>query len=243
MIKLFIAFIIALLPTLSLAQSIPFPGPGSGNTAFTPAAAIALTDNDAQEAAQTVFTFTSKAAGAAASNRYLLAAISGRSGSTATDITSVTIGGIAATNVIRVFGAGSGSGENVTAIYIAAVPTGTTATVVVTFNVNFARCSVSLYRAVDLVSSTATATASSLVANPTGTFNVSAGGFAIGAAYTQATSSFTWTNLTENVDTTTNFTNTYTAASSNFATAQTSLAITATPASSVAPTGVFAAFR
>lgn len=247
--KIWLALLLALAPVRdALARSAVNQVSAqkvSNNKGGTTAAVatVSFTDNEAQESVLSTFTFSNKSIGAAAGGRHVLVAISGRSGSTSTDITSVTIGGVTATSVIRIFNAGSGSGENVTAIYMAPLLTGTTASIVVTFNVAFARASVSVYRVVGLTSATATATGSSTASNPTASLNISAGGFAVGSCYSQSTSSFTWTNLTESVDSTTNFTNTYTAAAANFAAAQTSLALTCTPASGTAPVGVFAAFK
>lgn len=245
---LLLALLLALAPVgdalaRSAVNRVSAQTVSSNHVGTTNVATVAFTDNEAQESPLSTFTFPDMAIGAVAGGRHVLVAISGRSGNTSTNITSVTIGGITATSVIRAFRGGSGSGENLTAIYIAPVPTGTTATIVVNFNVAFARASVSVYRVVGLMSATATATGNSTATNPTASLNISAGGFAVGSCYSESMTSFTWTNLTESVDSTTNFNNTYTAAAANFAAAQTGLALTCTPASSLAPAGVFAAFK
>lgn len=77
-------------------------------------------------------TFTSQAIGAAASNRTVVVGVTGQSWGTSTGITSVTIGGVSATQIVNQnFVAASNSGA---AIWSAIVPTGTTATIVVVFN-------------------------------------------------------------------------------------------------------------
>lgn len=198
----------------------------------------------AQEVITATNTFNGVSFGTASSDRYIIVGILARSGSTSTTISSVTIGGVAATAVTTLVIPGSGSGENLASIYIAAVPTGTTGTVTVVSNNSMARLAIVVWSATGLDSATAVATGTSSAAAPTASLAVRYGGFAVGVSYSQSTTSATWAGISENVDTTTNFSNTYTGASlGQFAAAQASLTMTATWASGTAPVGAFASFR
>lgn len=83
--------------------------------------------------------------GAAASGRYVIAAIAWRSAGTTNDISSVTIGGVTATSLERARNTGGG---NLSAcdLFIAAVPTGTTGEVVVNTTETAVRLGVAVYR-------------------------------------------------------------------------------------------------
>lgn len=204
-------------------------------------ATIVYTDHAEDTSDATTYTFTTRAIGTAATNRYVVAAI-GLANSPVPTISSVTIGGVSATLVVQT----TGTFER-TAFWIAAVPTGTTATVVVNCAASI-RCSIGLWALYDLNSATATDTDSS--ASSTGTVNldISAGGVAIGYSntFTSATArTFTWTNLTEGFDVAYDGNNqSVTGASAAFAAAQTGLALTSTPSAGVtSATHIFASFR
>src|SRR5262245_40368654 len=95
---------------------------------------FAFTDSESQNPGvlQSVWTFTNKASGSAAADRYGLVSVLNQSTAPAFNIT-VTVGGISATDVL--------DGR----FWLALVPTGTTATIVVTFpgNINF--CGIGVY--------------------------------------------------------------------------------------------------
>lgn len=213
-----------------------------------PDASISYRTTETQDSAATTYTFTSKDIGTAATGRRIIVGVIG-SGAASRTISSVTVGGNAATAINFVEGSGTGAFLQ-SAIYIIQVDAGTTATVVVTFSAGNNRCSVGIWAAYDLQSSTATATGTS-VANPqTASLNISAGGIAIGVANgfdNNALTGYSWTNLTENFDGL--FASNqiaHSGASAAFVTAQTSLALTATPQGAPSfDTGaaVFAAFR
>jgi hypothetical protein len=101
-----------------------FPG---GSTVSVAPATITFTDSSIDATARTVYTFTSQAFGTASTDRKILVAVAAHRAPTS--VTSVTIGGVSATNIIT---QGRGS-AGVVALYLAAVPTGTTGSVVITF--------------------------------------------------------------------------------------------------------------
>lgn len=209
-----------------------------------PAAMVTYQATASQEVATATNTFAGMALGTAAANRYIIVGVTGRTGSTGTTFTSVTVGGITASAVVtRVVAGDLANGENFAGLFIATVPTGATGSVVIVTNNVMVRMGVVVWSAVNLSSATATATGSSSASAPTASLNVAAGGFALGAAYSQSATTTTWAGITEVVDTQITAANTYTGASSNFAAAQTSLAMTATFAAGAAPAGAFAAFR
>lgn len=91
------------------------------------------------------YTFSGLAIGAADSERLVLVGVFGSSGA-GTDIDSVTIGGVAASLVVK--RVNSESDIQMAGLYIAAVPTGTTADVVVNFNGGKLRAGVGVWRLV-----------------------------------------------------------------------------------------------
>lgn len=148
------------------------------------------------------FSFSAQNLGTASSDRYIIVAVTSKmSGTTATTISSVTVGGIAAT--IAVQRQNGISNSTIAGLAIAAVPSGTSGTVAVSFTNSQVRCGIALYRATGLTSATATATASSTAAAPTSGSMTISGGYAIGAVGVSgdATTSTAWTNGTENYDT------------------------------------------
>jgi hypothetical protein len=119
------------------------------------------------------------------------------------------------------------------AFWIAAVPSGTTATIAITLGTSSDRCVIDVYRITGLKSTTATdtATANNDAASAltlTG-LDVLSGGCIIAAANTGISTSFTWSGtagLVEDSDHVTELT--VSAASAKFAAAQTGLTATAT---------------
>lgn len=143
--------------------------------------------------------FTGMTIGAAPTGgetRHVVAAI-GLMHNSAGSINSVTIGGISATLVVGIDSGTGTSGAGV-ALYIAAVPTGTTATVVVTYTGG-----TSLGAATFILRNrtVTTATSSSTAQSPSLNLNISTGGAAIGVSMVRDGTVSTWTGLTENFDT------------------------------------------
>lgn len=105
------------------------------------------TSNSIDRASSTTsFTFTSQSIGVANANRVIIVCVSGfRAGATLGTLTGVSIGGITATRIYNsLFTASSRS-----SIWAAVVPSGTTATVVVSHGAA-TTCGISIYRLVTL---------------------------------------------------------------------------------------------
>jgi hypothetical protein len=84
--------------------------------------------------------------GAASANRLVIAGVTSRFGTTGATATSCTIGGVAATKVDEVINI-TGGAETIQTIWVAAVPTGTTATVSAVFSTTMIRASCDLWTA------------------------------------------------------------------------------------------------
>lgn len=93
------------------------------------------------------YTFSGMSFGATATGRRILVTITGEDASVGgtQSISSVTIGGITATQLVAIADTGFSNGANA-AIYMASVPSGTSGTVVVTFTGNMWTCAISVYR-------------------------------------------------------------------------------------------------
>lgn len=182
------------------------------------------------------YTFAAQNFGAAATNRYIIAVINmdGTDG-----VTSVTIGGVAATVVAT---AVTGS-LYVSSIAIALVPTGATGDVVIDPLASGTQCQVSLYRATNLVSATPIATTTSSSSNPTLNINVQAGGFAVaGGINNNGGAGVSWSGLTENLELSSE-SRTLTTASIKTATTESPKSISATFVSASTCAAVAASFK
>lgn len=185
----------------------------------------------------TTYTFSSQNLGAADSGRYIVVGIGARS-TGLLNVSSVTVAGVSATEVIQ---QRSANNQNVTALYIAAVPTGTSGDVVVTLSAGALRCSISLVRLVTIDSATAVDTASSTASPPSGSMSCGDGGVIIGIALSQTLTTTTWSGITEDYDAQ-NEAITVTMGRDEFVSAQTGLTVTATFSSSSGETGVWASW-
>lgn len=143
------------------------------------------------------YSFASVGLGTAAADRYIVVAANTRKGDADPDITSVTVAGVSATEVVQSAGTRGRSG-----LWIAAVPTGTSDTVVVATSTNGRGCTIFVYTLTGLTSSTATSTnsnsgsASSLGASLT----ASAGGIIIATACSLNNTDISWTNAVEDLE-------------------------------------------
>lgn len=186
------------------------------------------------------YSFSSLSIGTAASDRYVIAAILIAAGTVPT-ITSATIGGVAAT---ALFSATSSFTRS--SFYIAAVPTGTTATLAFSLSSGAARAAGAVWSVTGLISATPSATAMSNASTGAASLVVGGGGFVIGASNSYAggaTHSYTWAGITEQFDTYVDSNEAFSGASSSFDSTQ-SVSVTATP--SVATSDavhIFAAWR
>lgn len=212
--------------------------------AFNASAAITFSFQavDPDPANTATYTFASMDFGAADSDRCLIVTFTGRKGGAATTISGVTIGGVTATEIVQY--SNSDSNSDISGLYSAIVPTGTSGDVVVSLNDTLVRATGALYRAVGVDSCTTPYDFDSDgSADPTTSLNVPAGGFAVAAALSNSNSSATWTGLTEDFDGTLESFVTYTGASEEFVSEQVGLTITADFASSgTTPVAVFASW-
>lgn len=147
-----------------------------------------------------VYTYTNHATGTAAADRATIIGIASEDSTTVFDVSSVTVGGNAAAEVVDQ----GGSLSLNTAIYIISNTSGTTATIVVNLSEAITSNTVCVWAAYGLNSLTAVGT-NSTSGSGTHTLDVSAtgGGVAVGIA-SQASNvpTSTWTGLAEGADTT-----------------------------------------
>lgn len=152
---------------------------------------------------QSTYTFTGVNFGAVSTRRHIIVAFGFGAGSLGASLAppTMTIGGVSATAVIDL---GATSGTSGRPLWIAAVPTGTTGTIVVTRASGMTYGIIEVWTAYDLISATPVHTVAGTLANPsTGNLTTSSGGIAVGMASAAAAGGgFTWTNLTENDDAT-----------------------------------------
>lgn len=200
--KRFAVAAIALLLTAAqvLAQALPFPGPGAAlgpSLTFT----ASVTQTAGAGGVATGRTYTGVAIGTAAANRTVIVADGFRDAGNC-PLSSMTIGGISATRVAQ--NVNSVTNTTITSIWVAAVPTGTTATIVTVYCASTDSAEgLGVYAAYGLNSSTPTATSgSSSSTAPSLNLNVSAGGMVIAVAWAlgQSQPMCSWTGVTSDYD-------------------------------------------
>lgn len=162
------------------------------------AASVTFLQTAADTASAITYTFSSQNFGTASGDRLLVCAFSAKGG-TSTALTSLTIGGVTASLVASA--AGATVDDNIVALYVAAVPTGTSGSVVATLNgTNAARAHIALWAITG-------ANATPHDTDSKNGFSVSvdtpANGASIVAYVTQSTTAKTWTGGTERYDDTT----------------------------------------
>jgi hypothetical protein len=226
----------------ALADLARFAGDAALAAAFMPglrvfpgtisaAASAVFTANAASATTSLAYSFSSLNFSTASADRHILIGTAGQAGS-ATTVSTVTIGGVSASEVFSV-----ASSTVRVAFWIAAVPTGTSGTVAITWAAQRARCAVIVWALTGLLSTTAVDTGSE-VNSGTSALNdnvdINAGGVCLAMAYDGGTGSrnWTWSGLTEVVDTTFASGRSYTGASADFASAQSGFAVQTTPSGS-----------
>lgn len=216
---------------MSFTPYIPAAAAG-GLTALTYVTSASAT-NDAS-----AYTFSGTSIGTASADRVVVVVIGSRANA-ARSLSSVTVGGNAATAIATANA--TGGGAEIAAIYAIAVAAGTTADIGVTFSSTMLRCGIGVYTLTGTGSVTTaygTATVTSNGTNPTdSTIDCPAGGsiLAVNFSNSGATSTTTWTGLTERFDIQPEtVSNGVSSASDDFAAAQTNLTITATVANVLA---------
>jgi len=184
-------------------------------------------------------TYSGHAIGTASSGRIVVVGQGAWGGGTQPAITSMTIGGISASSLIAQSNASVAMRSE---IWAAAVPTGTTADIVINWDNTTSDSNIAVYEMTE-ASITATDTAVS-TANPAAlTIDCEAGGAIVTeAGNNNGSVTWTWANITESHDSPGSGSRSYSGASDNFATTQTSLAITGTPSTSGDECGCAVAF-
>lgn len=142
--------------------------------------------------------------GTASASRYVIIGVSSSATGAAAPgtILGATIGGITATIIDQ--GVSGTNGGSASAILIAAVPTGTSGTVAITYNASVTYVTLGSWSATGLSSTAANAHGTSGSAPGTFSLGTLNGGFAIGVATSSSDSSgagFSWSGLTEQYDT------------------------------------------
>lgn len=164
----------------------PAPSTPGGGVEF------ALVDTGSDDSSSSSYTFASRSLGAADADRLILVCASTRANNT---ISGVTVGGVTATLLVETTYSANGQ----VAIYLAAVPSGTTGDVVVSSAGTPTRCMMSAYRAVG-VSSTPVDTI-----DGDGTISTASGGVLLGVSvtyYSGGESECTWSpgSIVEDAD-------------------------------------------
>lgn len=158
---------------------------------------ITFTDSDGSASDLTTYTFTSKSIGTENPTRKVIVSVSSIADALgSTSISSLTVGGISATVAVsQVSGDGGFCG-----LAIADVPTGTTASVVVTMANLQSRMGIGVWAAYDLTSSTPTDTATSTADPASLNLDLVAGDIAVAAVFNNTNGTATWTGATERFD-------------------------------------------
>lgn len=184
---------------------------------------------------QTTYTFNNVDIGVAHSTRRVVVAVASVS-----TISSATIGGVSATIHIQV-----GSGDQA-GLISAVVPTGTTATISITFTAAGLMCGIGVYRLINETSGSPHATASDTTV-ATGvlstTINVPTNGslFAVAKAFQKAGPlTFTWSGATERYDQAVESLDTHSGASETGLASQTGRTVSVTLSASTNVSGMLA---
>lgn len=185
----------------------------------------------------TVTTFAGAAIGTAYAGRFILMPTAWAVSTSGTDIQSLVIAGITATALAS---SSYSPGNRKAAIYIAALPTGTTATIVATFNANVQGFFAATFYAEGLVSAVSGSTAVSTAAAPTGTISCNEFGSMLACAFALAGvfPTANWSGITEDFDTTG-----FSVAHDNFTSIQTGKTLTCTFSTTTGSAGCFVAFN
>lgn len=186
---------------------------------------ISYTDHAISTVDSNVITFSTRAIGTAAANRLVVVGVTGFNGVALRSVLSLTVAGVSAT-IVKATPGTNGAAE----VWIAAVPTGATGDIVVTWSGGVQRTGIGVW-AIYGASATAYDTGNSTADPLTDTINIDNGGVLIACEFSQGsggTVTTTWTNITENYDESIEGNTSQSGASDAFATAQTGRTITAT---------------
>ena len=175
----------------------------------------------------TTYTFAGVDIGTAATNRHVVVGVQG-SGGTARTLSSVTVAGVTATILVEATDTGGG-GEDHVALVIAAVPTGTTGDVVVTWSGAFARGAYGVWAVYGLESPTPVDTTQSTASPGALSVDTTADSIVIAVSAPNNSSTTAWSGVvTENFDVAAFETQGWTGASAAKVAAATPATVTAT---------------
>ena len=165
---------------------------------FWGAATISLVGCTADGVSATTFTFTDHATGTAGARKTIVG-VSSNDGATNFSTSTMTVGGVSATEIIDSANTGSLVQSS---IYIIDNPSGTTATIVVTMSEAVEGAAICVWAAYNISSETATATASEFQTSSaaiTLSLNINSGGVGVGMSAVQenGAATVTWTGMTE----------------------------------------------
>ena len=211
------------------------------------AATISFTANGELTGTGSARTFSSMALGTAADNRYIIVAIGTTGGGGGTDnCNSVTVGGTGLSKLVSK----NHTDHQIAQIWAGLITSGTSADIVVTWARTASRTGIGVWAAygIGTMEDSGSASISSSSSAMSTDLDISAGGVAVGYTFVStggegASTSFTWSNLTEDNDSGIDATGNHSAASAAFSSAQSGLTVSSTPSSST-PLGttVFAAW-
>lgn len=145
------------------------------------------------------YTFSATAIGTAAADRRVYVVAYGGATTGSPQIDTCTIGGVLAQRIVR---QSSGVSACVSAgIFVAQVPTGTTADIVVVYTAAMARSAISVWSVTGGINSLSATDSDDNSSDPaTKTLTTTADGFLIAGACNDANTTITWTNATERAD-------------------------------------------
>ena len=143
-------------------------------------------------------TFATVSIGTAAYDRRVILAVAAGGGATVGTVTGITVGGVSATKIVEQLGAGN---QTRSQIWIALVPSGTTADIILTYSASVSQFGIGVWNATGLSVNTAFASGGSTADPGTATLACTGGGFCVSLAATfNLSTSLTWTNVTEKYD-------------------------------------------
>jgi hypothetical protein len=200
------------IPTTNTQQIMPTDFYNKGATVSY------VTTASQASSATTTFTFTGISIGTADTNRWVIVAVGYGVAGPASAVSSVTIGGNAATLLVAT---ASSAASQAVGIFGIKLTTGTTTNVVVTFSAALAvggGVFCSTYRALNLTTLAANASATWISSKSATNLNVtgSAAGFVVGVSGDNDTTGSSWTGLTQNFGANIGSSSWGTSASTNF---------------------------
>jgi hypothetical protein len=183
-------------------------------SAFTVPPSVSYITSATDSVGRTTYNFTSTSFGSASDRSLVIVGVSGYDGKSES-ISSVSVGGVAATQIVQSTSATAMSG------IFAAVVSGTSGTVSVTFGSAVTAAAIGVWAAYNLSSTTAFNTNSNLLTSGTSisaNVNTPSQGvvIAVGTIAAGANRTFTWTGVTERYDT--SFSSTRTTSGGDFTT-------------------------